>query len=141
MREKLILVTLIIGVFLFLPVSPSMVAQVMGSPKGDDGVVVELIESWREELERKGLNYYLSRYGSPLPKAGKKGRSERVDITIDDVRVFKRDDGIITTTFLRRANSRRFQDVGVGVLSFRRENGQWRVDGEEWYPVSEDAVA
>jgi polysaccharide export outer membrane protein len=141
MREKLILVTLIIGVFLFVPVSPSMGAQVMDSPKGDDGVVVELIESWREELERKGLNYYLSRYGSPLPKAGKKGRSERVDITIDDVRVFKRDDGIITTTFLRRANSKRFQDVGVGVLSFRRENGKWRVDGEEWYPVSEDAVA
>ena len=117
----------------------------MGSPKGDYGIVMELIEGWRKEVERRGLDYYLSRYGSSPGKGGNikgnKGRSERVDITIDDVRVFKRDDGIITTTFLRRANSRQFQDVGVGVLSFKRENGRWKVDGEEWYPVSEQAFA
>jgi polysaccharide export outer membrane protein len=145
MREKLILVTLIIGLFLFLPVSPSIGAQVMDSPGGDDGVVVELIERWREEVERRGLGSYLSRYGGSPGKGGntkgKKGLPERLDITIDDVRVFDRDDGIITTTFVRRANSRQFQDVGVGVLSFRRKNGKWRVDGEEWYPVSEDALA
>ena len=141
MGKKLILVTLIIGVFIFLPVSPSMGAQVKDSPTGDDGVVVELIERWREEVERRGLEYYLSRYGSPSPNAGKRGHSEPLDITMEDVRVFKRDDGIITTTFVRRANSRKFQDVGVGVLSFKREKGKWRVDGEEWYPVSEDALA
>jgi polysaccharide export outer membrane protein len=145
MREKLILVTLIIGLFLFLPVSPSIGAQVMDSPGGDDGVVVELIERWREEVERRGLGSYLSRYGGSPGKGGntkgKKGLPERLDITIDDVRVFDRDDGIITTTFVRRANSRQFQDVGVAVLSFKRKNGKWRVDGEEWYPVSEDALA
>jgi polysaccharide export outer membrane protein len=114
---------------------------VKDSPTGDDGVVVELIERWREGVERRGLEHYLSRYGGSPPNAGKRGHSEPLDITIEDVRVFNRDDGIITTTFVRRANSRQFQDVGVGVLSFKRKNGKWRVDGEEWYPVSEDALA
>jgi len=141
MREKLILVTLIIGIFLFLPVSPWVGAQVMDSPKGDDGVLVELIEGWRGEVERRGLEHYLSRYGSPSPKAGKRKHSEPLEIAIEDVRVFQRDDGIITTTFLRRAHSGKFRDVGVSVLAFRRHNGSWRVDGEEWYPVSEDALA
>ena len=31
--------------------------------------------------------------------------------------------------------------MGVGLLSFRRENGRWRVDGEEWYPLSEENFA
>ncbi len=68
---------------------------------------------------------------------GKKGYSEGVDITIEDMRIFKQDDGIITTTFLRRAKAGQFRDVGVGVLSFKREDGKWKIDGERWYPLSE----
>jgi len=117
----------------------------MDSPSVDYGIVMELIERWKAEMERRGLEYYLYRYGNSSQEArnskGKKGSFEGVDITIEDVRVFRRDDGIITTIFLRRANSRKFNDVGVGVLSFKRENGRWKVDGEEWYPLSEEAFA
>jgi len=145
MRGKIVPTVLIICIFLFSALSAPVGAQVMDSPKGDYGIVMELIERWKEEVERGGLQHYLSRYGSPYRKAGnftgEKGRSDRLDITIGDVRVFKRDDGVITTTFLRRANSRQLQDVGVGMLSFKRENGRWRVDGEKWYPVSEEAFA
>jgi len=117
----------------------------MDSPGVDYGIVMELIERWKAEMERRGLEYYLSRYGNSSQEAGNsKGKArnvEGVDITIEDVRIFRRDDGIITTTFLRRANSRKFHDVGVAVLSFKREKGRWKVDGEEWYPVSEEAFA
>ncbi len=141
MRGKTIPITFTIGVFLFVAFSVSMAAQ---PPQGDYAIVMELIQRWEAEMERRGLEYYIFRYGSPSQGAGdsggKKGRSERVDITLEDVRVFKRDDGIIATTFVRRATSGEFRDVGVGLLSFRRENGRWRVDGEEWYPLSEEAL-
>ncbi len=113
----------------------------MDSRKGDLDIVIELIERWKEGIERGGFDHYLSRYGNPSQKAeglkGEKVHSERVDITIEDMRVFKRDDGIITTTFLRRAKSGQFQDVGVGMLSFKREDGRWKIDGEKWYPLPE----
>ncbi len=144
MRLKTIPIMLTMAFFLLLAFSTPKGAQVIASPKGDYGIVVQLIERWEAEMERRGLEYYLSRYGSSSQEAGnmrgKKGNSGGVDITIEDVRVFGRDDGIITTTFLRRANSRDFQDVGVGVLSFKREKGRWKVDGEEWYPISADAL-
>ncbi len=143
MSGKTILITLMIGIFLFLPFSAPMGAQVMDSPKGDLGTVMELIERWKDEVEQGGLERYLSRYGNPSQKAGnftgKKGHSERVDITIEDVRIFTRDDGIITTTFLRRANSGQFQDVGVEMLSFKREDGRWKIDQEKWYSLSESS--
>ena len=142
MRGKTIPITFTVGVFLFLAFSVSMGAQ---PPHGDYAIVMELIQRWEAEMERRGLEFYISRYGSPLQETrdngGKKGRSEPVDISIEDVRVFKRDDGIIATTFVRRATSGEFRDLGVGMLSFRRENGRWRVDGEEWYPLSEEALA
>jgi polysaccharide export outer membrane protein len=142
MRGKTIPIAFTIGVLLFLGFSVSMGVQ---PPHGDYAIAMELIQRWEAELERRGLEYYLSRYGSPSQEAGntggKKGRSERMDITIEDVRVFKRDDGIIATIFVRRATSGEFRDLGVGMLSFRRENGRWRVDGEEWYPLSEEAFA
>ena len=145
MRAKTVPIMLAIGFFLLLAFSVTKGAQVMDSPGVDYGIVMELIERWETEMERRGLEYYLSRYGSSSQEAGnskgKKGNFEGVDITIEDVRVFRRDDGIITTIFLRRANSRKFHDVGVGVLSFKRENGRWKVDGEEWYPVSEEVLA
>jgi polysaccharide export outer membrane protein len=145
MRAKTVPIMLAIGFFLLLAFSAPKGAQVMDSPGVDYGIVMELIERWEAEMERRGLEYYLSRYGSSSQEAGnskgKKGNFEGVDITIEDVRVFRRDDGIITTIFLRRANSRKFHDVGVGVLSFKRENGRWKVDGEEWYPVSEEVLA
>ena len=142
MRGKTIPITFTVGVLLFLGFSVSMGAQ---PPRGDYAIAMELIQRWEAEMERRGLEYYLSRYGSPSQGAedigGKKGRSERIDITIEDLRVFKRDDGIISTTFVRRATSGEFRDMGVGLLSFRRENGRWRVDGEEWYPLSEETFA
>jgi polysaccharide export outer membrane protein len=142
MGGKTIPITFTVGVFLFLAFSVSMGAQ---PPHGDYAIVMELIQRWEAEMERRGLEFYISRYGSPLQETrdngGKKGRSEPVDISIEDVRVFKRDDGIIATTFVRRATSGEFRDLGVGMLSFRRENGRWRVDGEEWYPLSEEAFA
>ena len=143
MRGKFILITLTMGIFLFSPLSPPMGIQVMGAPRGDLDIVMELIERWKKEVERGGLDHYLSRYGNPSQKAeglkGKKVHSERVDITIEDMRIFKRDDGIITTTFLRRAKSGLFKDVGVGMLSFKREDGRWKIDGEKWYPLSDKA--
>lgn len=142
MRGKTIPILFTIGVFLFVAFSVSMGAQ---PPHGDYAVTMELIQRWEAEMERRGLEYYLSRYGSPSQGAGdtggRKGRPEPMDITVEDVRVFKRDDGIIATTFVRRATSGEFRDLGVGLLSFRRENGRWRVDGEEWYPLSEEALA
>jgi polysaccharide export outer membrane protein len=145
MRLKTIPIMLTMGFFLLLAFSAPKAAQVMDSPKGDYVIIMQLIERWEAEMERRGLGYYLSRYGDSSQEGGnikgKKGNSGRVDITIEDVRVFGRDDGVITTTFLRRANSRNFQEVGVGVLSFKRENGRWKVDGEEWYPISADALA
>ncbi len=131
MREKIIIVTLIIGIFLLPPLSTPVGA------KGDLDIVMELIDRWRERIERKGLAYYLTRYGNPSQKAeglkGEKAHTHRVDITIEDMQVFKRDDGIITTTFLRRAEAGKFQDVGVGVLSFKREDDGWKIDEEKWY--------
>lgn len=145
MRVKTVPIVLIVGFFLSLAFSAPKGAQVMDSPGVDYGIVVELIERWKAEMERRGLEYYVSRYGDSSQEAGnikgKKGNFEGIDIIIEDVRVFRRDDGIITTIFLRRANSGKFHDVGVGVLSFKRENGRWKVDGEEWYPVSEEAFA
>jgi polysaccharide export outer membrane protein len=142
MDRKIILITLTIGIFLFPPLSASMEAQAMDSQKGDLDIVMELIEGWKKEMEQRGLEHYLSRYGDPSQKAvsskGKKGHSQPVDIAIEDVRVFKRDDGTITTTFLRRANSGQFQDVGVGMLSFKREGARWKIDQEDWYSLSED---
>jgi polysaccharide export outer membrane protein len=140
MGRKIILITLMIGIFLFSPLSASIEAQAMDSPKGDLDIVMELIEGWKKEVEQRGLEHYLSRYGDPSQKAGssrgKKGHSQRVDIAIEDVRIFRRDDGTITTTFLRRAHSGQFQDVGVGMLSFKREGARWKVDQEEWYSLS-----
>ena len=145
MRGKIILITLIIGIFLLSPFSAPTGAQVLDSQMGDFGIVMELIERWKEKVEQGGLEQYLSRYGNPSQKAGsfkgEKVHSERVDITIGDVRVFKRDDGVITTTFLRRANSRQFQDVGVGMLSFEREDDGWKIGQEKWYPLSEEDFA
>ncbi|UCD70442.1 MAG: polysaccharide biosynthesis/export family protein, partial [Syntrophobacterales bacterium] len=145
MRVSTIPMMLTMGFSLLLAFSAPKGAQVMDSPKVDYVIIMQLIERWEAEVERRGLEYYLSRYGDSSQEAGdikrKKGNSGGVDITIEDVRVFGRDDGVITTTFLRRANSRNFQDVGVGVLSFKRENGRWKVDGEEWYPISADALA
>jgi polysaccharide export outer membrane protein len=142
MRGKTILIIFTIAVFLFVAFSVSMGAR---PPRGDYAVAMELIQRWEAEMERRGLEYYLSRYGSPSQGAGetgeRKGRPEPMDITVEDVRVFKRDDGIIATTFVRKATSGEFRDLGVGLLSFRRENGRWRVDGEEWYPLSEEALA
>ena len=143
MGRKIILITLTIGIFLFSYLSASMEAQAMDSPKGDLDIVMELIEGWKKEVEQRGLEHYLSRYGEPSQKAGsskgKKGHSQRVDIAIEDVRVFKRDDGTITTTFLRRANSGQFKDVGVGMLSFKREGARWKIDQENWYSLSDGA--
>ena len=143
MRGKFVLITLTMGIFLLSPLSPPKRNQVMGAPKGDLDIVMELIERWKKEVERGGLDHYLSRYGNPSQKAeglkGKKVHSERVDITIEDMRIFKRDDGVITTTFLRRARSGLFKDVGVGMLSFKREDGRWKIDGEKWYPLSDKA--
>ena len=143
MGRKIILIPLMIGIFLFSPLSASMEAQAMDSQKGDLDVVMELIEGWKKELEQRGLEHYLSRYGEPSQKAGsikgKKGHSQRIDIAIEDVRVFKRDDGTITTTFLRRANSGQFKDVGVGMLSFKREGARWKIDQENWYSLSDGA--
>ena len=145
MGRKIILITLTIGIFLFSLLSASMEAQALDSQKGDLDVVMELIERWKKELEQRGLEHYLSRYGDPSQKAGsikgKKGHSQRVDIAIEDVRVFKRDDGTITTTFLRRANSGQFKDVGVGMLSFKREGARWKIDQENWYSLSDGGSA
>jgi len=102
---------------------------------------MELIERWREEVEQGGLEKYLARYGDGKSVKGKKGYSGRVDIALEDVRVFRRDDGIITTTFLRRAHSGQFRDVGVGMLSFQRNDGRWEIGWERWYPLSEEALA
>lgn len=135
MRGKTIIVTLTIGISLLSPLSAPIGA------KGDLDIAMELIERWRERIERKGLEYYLARYGNPSRKAeglkGEKGHSQRLDITIEDMRVFKRDDGIITTTFLRRVKAGRFRDVGVGMLSFKGEDGGWKINGEKWYPLPE----
>jgi len=143
MRGKFILITLTMGIFLFSPLSPPRGIQVMGAPRGDLDIVMELIERWKKEVERGGLDHYLSRYGNPSQEAeglkGKKVHSERVDIAIEDMRIFKRDDGIITTTFLRRAKSGLFKDVGVGMLSFKREGAKWKIDWEKWYPLSDKA--
>jgi len=145
MRAKIVPIMFTVVFFLLLAFSAPKGAMGMDSPRVDYGIVMELIERWKAEMERRGLEYYLSRYGNSSQEAGNSkgrgGNSEGVDITIEDVRIFRRDDGIITTTFLRRANSKKFHDVGVAVLSFKRENGRWKVDGEEWYPVSEEAFA
>jgi len=143
MRGKFILTTLSIGIFLLSPLFAPTGVRAMGSRKGDVYIVMELIEGWKEWIERGGFDHYLSRYGNASQKTeglkGEKGYSEGVDITIEDMRVFKQDDGIITTTFLRRAKSGQFRDVGVGMLSFKREDGRWKIDGERWYPLSEKA--
>ncbi len=143
MRGKFILTTLTIGIFLLSPLLDPTGVQALGSRKGDVYIVMELIEGWKEWIERGGFDHYLSRYGNASQKTeglkGEKGYSEGVDITIEDMRVFKQDDGIITTTFLRRAKSGHFRDVGVGMLSFKREDGRWKIDGERWYPLSEKA--
>jgi len=139
MRGKSIFLALTIGIFLLWPFSASTGA------KGDLDIVVGLIERWKEKIERGGFDNYLSRYGNPYQKAGglkgEKVHSERVDITIEDMRVFKQDDGIITTTFLRRFRAGKFHDVGVGMLSFRREDGAWKIDGEKWYPLPNKAFS
>ncbi len=138
MRRKIIVVTLTIGIFLFSPLSAPMEA------KGDLDIVMELIERWKGRIEGKGLEYYLDRYGNPFQKAeafkGEKGHTQRLGITIEDMRVFNRDDGVIITTFLRRAKAGKFQDVGVGVLSFKREDDRWKINGEEWYPLPEKTL-
>jgi polysaccharide export outer membrane protein len=135
MRGKIILLALTIGILLLLPLSAPIEA------KGDLDIVMEMTERWKKRIERGGLGYYLGRYGNPYQKTedlrGEKGHSQRVDITIEDMRIFKRDDGIITTTFLRRAKAGKFRDVGVGVLSFEREDGAWKINGEKWYPLPE----
>ncbi|MFB0506017.1 MAG: SLBB domain-containing protein [Thermodesulfobacteriota bacterium] len=137
MRGKIIIVTLTIGIFLLSPLSAPIGA------KGDLDIVVELIERWKGSIERKGLEYYLARYGNPSQKTeglqGKEGHSPRLDITIEDMRIFDRDDGSIATTFLRRAKAGKYHDVGVGVLNFKREDGGWKINGEEWYPLPENA--
>jgi polysaccharide export outer membrane protein len=137
MRTKIIIVTLTIGIFLLSPLSAPIGA------KGDLDIVVELIERWEGRIERKGLEYYLARYGNPSQKAeglqGKEGHSQRLDITIEDMRIFNRDDGSITTTFLRRAKAGKYQDVGVGMLNFTPEDGGWKINGEEWYSLPEKA--
>lgn len=137
MRGKIIIVTLTIGIFLLSPLSAPIGA------KGDLDIVVELIERWKGSIERKGLEYYLARYGNPSQKTeglqGKEGHSPRLDITIEDMRIFDRDDGSIATTFLRRAKAGKYHDVGVGTLNFKREDGGWKINGEEWYPLPENA--
>jgi len=136
MRGKIIIVTLTIGIFLLSPLSAPIGA------KGDLDIVVELIERWKGSIERKGLEYYLARYGNPSQKTeglqGKEGHSPRLDITIEDMRIFDRDDGSIATTFLRRAKAGKYHDVGVGTLNFKREDGGWKINGEEWYPLPEN---
>jgi len=137
MRGKIIIVALTIGMFLLSPLSAPIGA------KGDLDIVMELIERWKGRIERKGLGSYLARYGNPFQKAeglkGERGHSQRVDITIEDMRFFERDDGIITTTFLRRTKAGEFHDVGVGMLSFKGEDGSWKINGEKWYPLPEKA--
>jgi polysaccharide export outer membrane protein len=137
MRGKIIIVALTIGLFLL-----SSLCAPIGA-KGDLDIVMELIERWKGRIERKGLGSYLARYGNPFRKAeglkGERGRSQRVDITIEDMRFFEGDDGIITTTFLRRTKTGEFHDVGVGMLSFKGEDGSWKINGEKWYPLPEKA--
>jgi len=141
MVGRIILITFITGTFLVSPLSRPVGAGAMDSHKGDLGKVMELIESWKEEVEQGGLEQYLARYGNGKSLKGKKGYSGRVYITLEDVRVFGRDDGIITVTFLRRAHSGQFRDVGVGMLSFQRNDGRWEIGWERWYPLSEEALA
>ena len=141
MVGRIILITFITGTFLVSPLSGPVGAGAMDSHKGDLGKVMELIESWKEEVEQGGLEQYLARYGNGKSLKGKKGYSGRVYITLEDVRVFGRDDGIITVTFLRRAHSGQFRDVGVGMLSFQRNDGRWEIGWERWYPLSEEALA
>jgi len=62
MRGKTIPITFTVGVLLFLGFSVSMGAQ---PPHGEYAVAMELIQRWEAEMERRGLEYYLSRYGSP----------------------------------------------------------------------------
>jgi polysaccharide export outer membrane protein len=135
MRGKIIIVALTIGMFLLSPLSAPIGA------KGNLDIVMELIERWKGRIERKGLGNYLARYGNPFQKAeglkGERGHFQRVDITIEDMRIFEGDDGIITTTFLRRAKAGKFHDVGVGMLSFTGEDGSWKINGEKWYPLPE----
>jgi polysaccharide export outer membrane protein len=119
MRGKIIIVALTIGMFLLSPLSAPIGA------KGDLDIVMELIERWKGRIERKGLGSYLARYGNPFRK--------------EDMRVFEGDDGIITTTFLRRTKAGKFHDVGVGMLSFTGEDGSWKINGEKWYPLPEKA--
>jgi polysaccharide export outer membrane protein len=143
MRGKTILIAVGMGVVLLLSLSLSVGARGMDSPRGGVAIVMRLMGEWKEDLEREGLKYYLSRYGNLSQRAGglkgRKGNSGRLDITIEDVKVFDRDDGIITTTFLRKARAGQFQDVGVGMLDFQQVNGSWRINGESWFPLSDEA--
>jgi polysaccharide export outer membrane protein len=143
MRKKTILIAVGMGIFLLSSLSLSVSARGMDSPKGGFAIVMRLMGKWRGDLERGGLKYYLSRYGNSSQRAGdlkgRKGNSGRLDITIEDVRVFDRDDGIITTTFLRKARAGQFHDVGVGMLDFQQVNGSWRINGESWFPLSDEA--
>jgi polysaccharide export outer membrane protein len=145
MVGRIILITFVTGTVLVSPLSLLVGAGTMDSHKGDFGKVMELIERWKEEVEQGGLEEYLARYGNASQKPeslkGKRGYSGRVSINLEDVRVFRRDDGVITTTFLRRAHSRQFRDVGVGMLSFQRNDGRWEIGWERWYPLSEEALA
>jgi polysaccharide export outer membrane protein len=134
-----IVLTMMMLVVVFTPLFPG--AQAKDPSRADLDTVMELMEGWKEKIERGGLKAYVTRYGNPYRGVeklnGKKGYAGRVSMSIEDVSFFNRDDGIITTTFFRRASAGKFTDVGVGMLSFEREDGSWRIAEEKWYPLPE----
>lgn len=138
-RILLVMVMLLASFFLLTALPPG--TQAKDPSRADLDAVITLVEGWMKKIERGGLESYLARYGNPYRKTdgldGGKGYSDRMDMDIEDVRIFKRDDGSITTTFLRTASAGKFTDVGVGMLSFQREDGNWRIADEKWYPLPE----
>jgi polysaccharide export outer membrane protein len=139
-RILLMMVTLTAGFFLLTDLPPG--AQARDPSRADLDTVIKLVEGWTKKIERGGLESYLTRYGNPYRKTdgldGGKGYPDRVDMDIEDVRIFNRDDGSITTMFFRTASAGKFTDVGVGMLSFQRDDGSWRIAEEKWYPLAEN---
>ncbi|MCG6893113.1 MAG: nuclear transport factor 2 family protein [Desulfobacteraceae bacterium] len=108
--------------------------------------VRQTVSAWRQAWQEKDMERYAAFYSERFHASGQDRQvwlerkastfalQGRIQIDMSDLRIAASEDRA-TVTFTQRYRGPRISDVGRKTLSLQRENGDWRIIGEDWSPV------
>lgn len=114
--------------------------------------VQQTVSAWRQAWQEKDMERYAAFYSEGFHASGQDRQAwlerkastfalpGRIQIDISDLRIEASEDRA-TATFTQRYRDPRISDVGRKNLTLRRENGDWRILGEDWSPLEAASTA